>query len=74
MAPARRRRREAAGGRVVRGGQRDIEAVLEACTQLRRLPGVNEFDGRAVIGSARHDFHEIVMRDDGVAPDLQPEV
>ena len=72
MAPARRRRREAAGGRVVRGGQREFEAVRDACTRL--LPGVNEFDGRAVIGSARHDFHEIVMRDDGVAPDLQPEV
>ena len=74
MAPARRRRREAAGAREVRGGQREIDAVLDACTQLRRLPGVNELDVRVVIGSARHDFHEIVMRDDGVAPDLQPEV
>jgi hypothetical protein len=74
MAPARRRRREAAGGRVVRGGQREFEAVLDACTQLRRLPGVNELDVRVVIGSARHVVHEIGVRDDGVAPDVQPEV
>ncbi len=72
MAPARRHRREAAGAREVRGGQRDIEAVLDACTRL--LPGVSERDVRVVIGSARHDFHEIVVRDDDVAADPQPEV
>ncbi len=32
-------------------------------TQIRPLAGVNEVDVRTVVSSAKHDFHEIVVRD-----------
>ena len=53
--------------------QRDAMQVIN--TRLRLLPGVNEVDVRVVIGSARHDFHEIVVRDEvDVAKDPQADV
>lgn len=39
------------------------EALHVINTQIRPLAGVNEVDVRTVVGTTKHDFHEIVVRD-----------